>query len=123
MSMFASRILRLVTILALMVSATAMSWAQTSGDIGRLQLHKGHQVSADLGMSVTNHGTDHHKSERHHDTLCATACAVAGPLSEPVSLHSPLALTLRSAPLHGLGPISFVPEPGRRPPKHNPILV
>ena len=123
MSMFASHILRLVTILALMVSSTAMSWAQTSSEIDLFQLHKGHQISTDAMMSVINHGSEHHKSGQHHDTLCASACAVAGPLYESVSLHSPLAMTLRSVPINGLGLTSFVPEPGQRPPKYNPIRV
>ncbi|GGA65141.1 hypothetical protein GCM10011499_39490 [Pelagibacterium lentulum] len=121
MSMTASHILRVVTIVALIVSATAMSWAQTSNESDLLLLHKGHQISAEATMSVTGHGPEHQGSKGHHDTLCATACAVAGSFSQSVGLEHPLALAIRSKPFHDLGQTPFTPEPGRRPPKLNPI--
>lgn len=123
MHMTASFIFRIVTIVALLVSATAMSWAQTAGDGSRMLLHKGHQISQDMAMSMADEDRTPPISGLHHDTVCATGCAVAGSLSEPVGLGAPLALAIKSVPALDLRQISLAPEPGRRPPKINPILV
>lgn len=123
MATLGSHLFRLITIFALVVSATAMSWAQTPDDGSHLQLHKGHQVSAEAVSSISDDNIKQLQTERHHDTLCASACALVGALSEPVSLDCRLSLVLKLVRFPDLGKTSFDPEPGQRPPKLNPIVV
>ncbi|QRX65064.1 hypothetical protein JS578_13420 (plasmid) [Dysgonomonadaceae bacterium zrk40] len=123
MFVLASYIMRIVAVVTVVLSMTAMSWAQMSGDGSLVQHHKAHQVSADATVSMTGHGPENKKTGLHHNTLCATACALAGTFPTALDFNYPLSLELKSTPFNDIGRPAFGPEPGRRPPKSNPILA
>ncbi len=123
MFVLASYIMRIVAVVTVVLSMTTMSWVQMSGDGSRMQHHKAPQVSADAAVSTTGHESEHKNTGLHHNTLCATACALAGTFPTALDFNYPLSLELKSTPFDDIGRPSFGPEPGRRPPKPDPTLV
>lgn len=123
MSKLVSYIVRMVAVIAVITVTTTMSWAGTIDDGSATQLHKGHRAGMEATLHVTGHGLDDEEAGAHHDTLCATACALAGAFPSSADLEIPLGLALKLGSLRDLEQIFFAPEPGRRPPKTNLILV
>ncbi len=123
MSELAPYIVRMVAVIAVVLVTTTMSWAETIDDGSAMQLHKGHRACVEATMHVTAQGLNDAEAGAHHDTLCATACALAGAFPLSADLEIPFGPALKMGSLHDLEQVSLASEPGRRPPKANPILV